>query len=103
MYINKEEPYRRYVHSIFSRIQVQRSKTDKAEGCEPKKLQETPQVSLEKKVDNNTGVTKYSSDNEDPSDNKWKLELAWLTKAVEPALQLCRWALPTGLLTLEHA
>ncbi|KAF5179957.1 sn1-specific diacylglycerol lipase beta [Thalictrum thalictroides] len=33
---------------------------------------------------------------DDLNDSKWNLELAWLTKALEPALQLCRWALPAG-------
>ncbi|KAL9142938.1 hypothetical protein ABFS82_14G204000 [Erythranthe guttata] len=28
--------------------------------------------------------------------NKWKPEIAWLGKALEPALQLYKWALPTG-------
>lgn len=27
---------------------------------------------------------------------KWKPEIAWLGKAIEPALQLYKWALPTG-------
>lgn len=102
IFLNKEEPYRNYMHSILSRIQLQRSIADKVEGGEPKKLEETTQVSLEKKVNNNTRVSKYSSDDEDQTDSKWKLELAWLTRALEPALQLCRRALPTGLLTLEH-
>lgn len=51
-----------------------------------------------KKVDKESRLRKHTSDEEDLlSDSKWKLELAWLTKALEPALQLCRWALPTGL------
>lgn len=41
-----------------------------------------------------------SLDDEELSERKWRLEhLEWLSKALEPALQLCRWALPaTGLL-----
>ncbi|KAF7804657.1 Sn1-specific diacylglycerol lipase beta [Senna tora] len=96
MILTKEEPYRNYIHSVFNRIQLQRSRTDKVEGGELKKLEETSQVSLDKKLDKNTRVSKYSSNDEDHSDSKWKLELAWLSKALEPALQLCRWALPTG-------
>lgn len=38
------------------------------------------------------GINKYSSDEDDLNDGKWNVELAWLTKALEPALQLCRWA-----------
>ena len=52
-----------------------------------------------------SGLAKYSSDDEDlMGDSKWKLELAWLTKALEPALQVCRWALPAGLfITISHS
>ncbi|KAJ7972677.1 Sn1-specific diacylglycerol lipase alpha [Quillaja saponaria] len=66
----------------------------------PNKAKDTPQFSsrsnVEKKIDNVSGLRKYSSDDEDITNSKWKLELDWLTKALEPALQLCRWALPTG-------
>ncbi|XP_010506071.1 PREDICTED: sn1-specific diacylglycerol lipase beta-like [Camelina sativa] len=42
------------------------------------------------------GVDSDGSGDEDTGDGKWKLDLAWLTKALEPAMQLRRWALPTG-------
>lgn len=50
------------------------------------------------KTNNKSGgeLSNYSSGDDDLSDNKGKIELAWLTKALEPALQLCRWALSTG-------
>nr|XP_027189676.1 uncharacterized protein LOC101505526 isoform X4 [Cicer arietinum] len=98
-FLNREEPYRNYMHSVFNRLQLQRSKADKVEKDKLKEEQESCQLSLKsnvKKDDDNYGVSKYSSDEEDSSDSKWKLELAWLTKALEPALQFCRWALPTG-------
>lgn len=41
-----------------------------------------------------------SSDEEYFSVRKWKLELAWLKKALEIALQLHWWALPIGLFIL---
>ncbi|KAK4273054.1 hypothetical protein QN277_021524 [Acacia crassicarpa] len=94
--LNKEEPYWNYKHHIVNRNQLHRSIADKVERGELKKIDKTLEPSLEKKVDNNVQVSKYSSDGEDPADSEWKLELAWLTKALEPALQLCRWALPTG-------
>ncbi|KAI5394946.1 hypothetical protein KIW84_061529 [Lathyrus oleraceus] len=87
------------MHSVFNRLQLQRSRADKVEKDKLKEEQKGCQFSLKskvKKVDDNNGISKYSSDEEDSSDSKWKLELAWLTKAVEPALQFCRWALPTG-------
>ncbi|KAK9160691.1 hypothetical protein Syun_007032 [Stephania yunnanensis] len=43
-----------------------------------------------------SGLSKYSSVDDNLSDNKWKIELAWLSRALEPALQLCRRALPGG-------
>lgn len=41
-------------------------------------------------------LCKDSSDDEDFSRKKWKLELAWLSKALEPALQVYKWALTKG-------
>ncbi|KAJ1417508.1 Fungal lipase-like domain [Sesbania bispinosa] len=88
------------MHSIFNQLQLQRSRADKVEKDKLKEEQETHQTSfkseVKKKEDDNYGISKYSSDDEDTSDSKWKIERAWLTKALEPALQFCRWALPTG-------
>nr|XP_023886816.1 uncharacterized protein LOC111998925 [Quercus suber]POE68144.1 sn1-specific diacylglycerol lipase beta [Quercus suber] len=88
-----------YVYGILNRFQWQRSKADKAEADLLKEATDASQVSLRSKVEkmeDDSRLSKYSSDEEDFTDGKWKLELAWLTKALEPALQLCRWALPTG-------
>ncbi|XP_061366957.1 uncharacterized protein LOC133310085 [Gastrolobium bilobum] len=99
-FLNREEPYRNYIHSVFNRLQLPRSSADKAEDDKLKEEQEKRQISfkseVKKKADDSYVISKYSSDDEVPSDNKWKLELAWLTKALEPALQFCRRALPTG-------
>ncbi|XP_058770976.1 uncharacterized protein LOC131644484 isoform X2 [Vicia villosa] len=94
-FLNKEEPYRNYIHSVFNQLQLQRSRANKVEKDEKESCQFSS-MSKVKKADHNKGISKYSSDEEDSSDSMWKLELAWLTKAVEPALQFCRWALPTG-------
>lgn len=89
------------MHSVFNRLQLRRSRADKVEEG---KLKEEQGISfkseVKKKAGDDYGISKYSSDDEDLSDSKWKLEMDWLTKALEPALQFCRWALPTGLLTL---
>lgn len=37
-----------------------------------------------------------SSVDDDLSGRKWKVELAWLSKALEPALQLYKWASTAG-------
>ncbi|GFZ13548.1 alpha/beta-Hydrolases superfamily protein [Actinidia rufa] len=66
-----------------------------------KKGKDKSQIPVLPEVDNNVNydswIRKYSSsdDDDDLSDNRWKLELAWLTKALESALQLCRRVLPT--------
>jgi len=90
-FLKRQGTYQSYVYSLLNRFQLQRSKVD------------SPQVSFKSKVEraigNDSSLSKHSCDN-DLSDRKWRLELAWLTKALEPALQLCRWALPTGLLML---
>ncbi|KAK4720246.1 hypothetical protein R3W88_018584 [Solanum pinnatisectum] len=73
----------RSVYNILNRCQSNYSNTD---GHKPE----------EKSISHGPGCSKYDIDNGDFHDNKWKLELAWLSKAVEPAVQLCRWALSTG-------
>ncbi|KAF1880634.1 hypothetical protein Lal_00011693 [Lupinus albus] len=95
--LNREEPYRNYMHSVFNRLQWKRSRVHKVEEGKLKDEQEISFKSeVKKKPDDDYGTSKYSSDDEDPSDSKWKLEMAWLTKALEPALQFCRRALPAG-------
>ncbi|KAF3436176.1 hypothetical protein FNV43_RR23268 [Rhamnella rubrinervis] len=99
-FLKRQESYQSLVCSLLKRIHSQQSNVDKVGADAVKEEKNAPHVSLTSKVQNKTdkdsGLTKYVSDDEGLSDNKWKLELAWLTKALEPALQLCRWALPTG-------
>lgn len=57
---------------------------------------DTSRVPARSKVD--ASLSKSSSDDDNSTDNnKWTLDLDWLTKALEPAHQYFRWALPTGL------
>ena len=97
-FLQGQASYQSYVYGILNRFQFQRSKADKVEGKILKEATDASQV--EKKMGIDSRLSKYSSDEEDLTDRRWKLELAWLTKAIEPALQLCRWALPTGLFIL---
>ncbi|KAL6998743.1 hypothetical protein U1Q18_044999 [Sarracenia purpurea var. burkii] len=96
----KEVSYRRFVYNVLNRNQTQWSKAENVEVDVSKEVKDTSQVPVMPKVDNNISydsqIKKYSSDDDDLTNNKWNLELAWLTKALEPALQLCRRALPTG-------
>lgn len=95
-FLKKEELYQRFIYSYVNRFQSLRSKVDKVE---PEALKETkaaapPQAPLRPKPD---AIGNYSSDDDDLIDSKWKgLELAWLPRALESALQLCRWALPSS-------
>lgn len=104
-FLKRQGTYQSYVYSLLNRFQLQRSKVDMVEADILKEAKDAPQVSFKSKVEraigNDSSLSKHSSDN-DLSDRKWRLELAWLTKALEPALQLCRWALPTGLLMLHR-
>ncbi|PRQ25910.1 putative lipoprotein lipase [Rosa chinensis] len=97
--MKREESYRRLIYSFVNRFQSQRLKADKvdSESLKESNVAVHPhQASLRLRKD---GIGSYSSGDEDLSENKEKrLELSWLPKALEPALQLCRWALtgPTG-------
>lgn len=81
------------MYSLLNRFQLQRSKVDKVESDILKEEKDAPQVSFKSKVEraigNDSSLSKQSCDNDLKDRN-------WLTKALEPALQLCRWALPTG-------
>ncbi|MED6198114.1 hypothetical protein PIB30_062932 [Stylosanthes scabra] len=97
---SKEERCRNYMHSVFNQLQLQRPITDKVEEDKLKEGNQARKISFKsevkkKKADDSYRTNKDSSDDEDPPDNKWKLELAWLTKAIEPAVQFCKWAMPT--------
>ena len=101
--IKRQKLYGRFVYGILNRCQSQWSKADgRKELNKEKEAKDVAQVSFKPEVDKKAGYDtsffKYSSGDEDyVGDTKWKLELAWLTKALEPALQLCRRALPIGL------
>ncbi|XP_007050343.2 PREDICTED: uncharacterized protein LOC18613178 [Theobroma cacao] len=100
--IKRQKLYGRFVYGILNRCQSQWSKADGIKELnKEKEAKDEAQVSLKPEVNEKAGydtrLFKYSSGDEDYiGDTKWKLELAWLTKALEPALQLCRWALPIG-------
>ncbi|KAK3031652.1 LOW QUALITY PROTEIN: hypothetical protein RJ639_035020 [Escallonia herrerae] len=98
--LKRHDSYRRFVYNFLNRYQSQWSKAEKVEPVASKEAKDTSQVPLTPKVNKRTDSDprpgKFNSEEVDTSSNKWKLELAWLAKALEPALQVCRWALPTG-------
>jgi hypothetical protein len=96
--------YQGVVYNVIKRFQSHLSESGKVE----KELEEqeaekrrpssvtSSRSGLEKRRQFESGIDNDSSSDEDTGDGKWKLDLAWLTKALEPAMQLRRWALPTG-------
>lgn len=98
--LKRQEPRARLVSAVLSRHQSQVSKTEEPEAGETKRNggRVSPGSEGQRKMVRGSGMSRHSSDDEDLGDGKWKIELAWLTKALEPALQMCRWALPTGIL-----
>ncbi|KAB2602256.1 hypothetical protein D8674_003261 [Pyrus ussuriensis x Pyrus communis] len=96
-FVKREEFYRRFVYSYVNLFKSQHSKAEKGgESDAPKKPKAVgpQQATLGPKAAG--GISSSSSEDEDLVDSKRKrLELAWLPKVLEPALQLCRWALPT--------
>ncbi|CAH2058367.1 unnamed protein product [Thlaspi arvense] len=94
--------YQGVVYNVIKRFQSHLSESGKVEKeLEEREANKTPNFSssrseLENKRRFESGIDSDSSGDEDTGDGKWKLDLAWLTKALEPAVQLRRWALPTG-------
>ncbi|KAG6774576.1 hypothetical protein POTOM_021934 [Populus tomentosa] len=87
--LRRQQTCRKFLYGVINRSQSEMSKSEKSAQVS------SPSSS---KTNNKSGgeLSNYSSGDDDLSDNKGKIELAWLTKALEPALQLCRWALSTG-------
>ncbi|XP_010262277.1 PREDICTED: sn1-specific diacylglycerol lipase beta [Nelumbo nucifera] len=98
--LKKQESYKRFAYKVLVRCQSQSSETDKAEtdgSREGKDVSRVPVMpNLNKQINYDSRISKYSSDEENLNDNKRKLEVDWIMKALEPAVQLYRWALPTG-------
>lgn len=103
--LKKRDTYQIFVYNVLNRYQSQWSKVENVETAPSKEVTDASRVPVIPRAENKTGsdssrLGKFSSEENDFSSNRWKLELDWLTKALEPALQLCRWALPTGMFIL---
>lgn len=94
----------KFVYNILSRCQSHWSNSEKASYSGFKEGKVNYQVT-EKPEENSIGhgprQSSFNVVNDDLNSNKWKLELAWLSKALEPAVQLCRSVLPTGIFRYE--
>lgn len=87
--LKKGDSYRQFVCGVLNRYLSQSSKTDKVVSPVAEDISTLP-------TRTKLGRESLGRYNSDDDDNKWKSDLAWLTKAVEPALQLFRRALPAG-------
>ncbi|KAK1428403.1 hypothetical protein QVD17_17236 [Tagetes erecta] len=95
--IRKKESYQWSVYNALNRYQSQWSKVKKVENPSTKDEKDASGVPTTSQQESQTeSNNKYNSDEDDVATNKWKLELAWLTKAIDPAVQLFKWPLATG-------
>uniref|UniRef100_A0A9I9D4L6 Fungal lipase-type domain-containing protein n=1 Tax=Cucumis melo TaxID=3656 RepID=A0A9I9D4L6_CUCME len=96
-FLRKQEWQARSVTVNNVLMHFQSSKVDKVENDVNKEGEVLREVSLRSEMGKNSTIDcKRSEYVEDTTDSNWRSELAWLTKALEPALQLYRWALSSG-------
>lgn len=103
-FLRKQEWRARSVTVNNVLMHFQRSKVDKVEKGVHKEGEVLHEVSVRSEMGKNgkkgSKHTKHVSDAEVTTDSNRRLEHAWLTKALEPASQLYRWALSSGLFML---
>lgn len=88
--LKKEESYRKLVGGILNRYQWSKAE-NRDEGNEFK------EKDYDKLRKSDSRISKYSFSEDDLSNsNRWMPEIDWVAKALEPALQFYKWALPTG-------
>ncbi|KAK4408135.1 Sn1-specific diacylglycerol lipase beta [Sesamum angolense] len=90
--LKKEGSYREYAYNVLKRFQWSKADGDELKGKKGyDKLENKPTIY-------DSEMRNYSPEENDLNsyNNKWKPEIAWLGKALEQALQLYKWALPTG-------
>ncbi|KAF5741886.1 Alpha/beta-Hydrolases superfamily protein [Tripterygium wilfordii] len=95
--LKRREFYQKFVYGVLNRCHSQFPNGEKVEGDV---LKDAPRDSSRSKVEKTANyesrLGKYSSGEKELGDSKWRLDLDWVSKALEPALQLCRWAVTTG-------
>ena len=105
--LRKQKLYERVVYSVVNLYQSQWCKVqyfDSPVVREGNDGVEGPlRQCLGKKRDSRSETKKCSSDEDEVNSNGGKSEIAWLTKKLEPALQLCRQALPSGVLQYSYS
>uniref|UniRef100_A0A7N0VHP6 Fungal lipase-type domain-containing protein n=2 Tax=Kalanchoe fedtschenkoi TaxID=63787 RepID=A0A7N0VHP6_KALFE len=96
--IQKEISFQNLSYNLFCRYQSQwiNDHEKKQEKKEVRTKLDAPLHDHDRRLDCDSHISKESSDDEEPGNSKWSLEIDWLSKALEPALGFWRWALPTG-------
>ncbi|KAL6527687.1 hypothetical protein OROMI_029498 [Orobanche minor] len=91
--LRKDDLYQKYSYSILNRLQW-----SKADGDELNRKKCDNKLANKNPSSYDLGMSNYSSSEDELSgfNDRWKPEIAWLGKALEPALQLYKWALPSG-------
>lgn len=99
-FLEREKSYRQFISSIVTRCRTQFSKAEKSETDDFRNKKDTSidfsesMHVMERKSE--SGSKSHGLVEDSLAEQKWKLELDWLPKALEPALQLFRSALTTG-------
>ncbi|XP_075482211.1 uncharacterized protein LOC142522601 [Primulina tabacum] len=92
-FFKKDGSYKKYVYScIANRFQWSKADDDEFKGRKDiDKLDKSP-------ANYDSGISRYISEEDDFSiyNDKWKPDIAWIAKALDPALQLWKWAIPKG-------
>lgn len=102
--LRKQKLYERVVCNVVNLYQSQWCKVENfkapvvKEGKNGAEAEVPLRKYLGKKRESRSETKKCRSDEDGVNNNGGKLEIAWLAKKLEPALQLCRRALPSGVL-----
>lgn len=99
--LRKQKLYERVVYNVVNLYQSQWCKVEKLKSPVVEERKDGAEAPLRKYLGErreSCSETKKCSSDKDGINNKGgKSEIAWLTEKLEPALQLCRRALPSGV------
>lgn len=103
--MRKEDSWRQLTSGVLMRWLSKHPKSEKKEKVGAKDLSEKEErlpdfvkTNLNEPGNYDPVLVKDGFDDEELNSWKWKLELAWLSKALEPAMQFYKWASSTGSL-----
>ncbi|XP_026657630.1 uncharacterized protein LOC103699135 isoform X2 [Phoenix dactylifera] len=101
--MRKEDSCRQLASGVLNRWLSQHPRAEKKEKVGAKdlskkeeRLPDSLKTNLNEPGNYDPMLVKDGSDDQELNISKWKLELAWLSKALEPAMQFYKWASSTG-------